>query len=109
MWRYVQLIQVLLGAPGTQLRMRFSSALSDPHFGAHLILKCGGCRSPHIVGCPGSLRPGFVFPPHRAPPGAWMLSPGKGADRATGIPIRDGAGIRPWPGMLATVGTKLAP
>lgn len=44
------------------------------------------------MGCPGSLGPGFVFPPHRDPPGAWVLSPGKGVARATGIPTGTGLG-----------------
>lgn len=69
------------------LRCSFS-----PHFGVHLILKCGGCRSPHTMGCPVSLGPGFVLPPHRDPPQAWVLSPGKGMARATGTQTGTGLG-----------------
>lgn len=41
----------------------------------------------------------------------WSLGavPRQGRGRGYRDSDRDGAGIRPWPGMLATVGTKLAP
>ena len=65
-------------------------------------------ESPHC-GLPRESGAWICLPTTQGP--TWSLGavPRQGRGQSYRDSYRDGPGIRPWPGMLATVGTKLAP
>lgn len=54
--------------------VRVSPVLFQPPLWGPSDSEMWGLQESHTMGCPVSLGPGFVLPPHGDPPQAWVLS-----------------------------------